>query len=189
MPPRIHLIRHAQGHHQLEPTTKNALLPDPSLTPRGISQCKSFAETFPLERFPIDLVCASPLRRTIQTAIQSFPASPKPIVLLPYAQEASDLPSDTGSDRKVLEGEFGDVIDAGMLEEDWNGNRGVYAPDVASLKERARRLRCWLRERGGEGAPYWQNTEWRTYTFAPESNSESRLVEEEESVMRRELPN
>lgn len=39
------------------------------------------------------------------------------------------------------------MIDAGMLEEGWNGNQSVYAPDVVSLKERARRLRCWLRER------------------------------------------
>lgn len=147
MPPRIHLLRHAQGQHQLEPTSQNSLLHDPPLTPHGRLQSKSFASTFPLETYPIDLICASPLRRTIQTAQICFPSSPRPIILLPDAQEASDLPSDTGSEWGVLEGEFGDAVDGGLVGEGWNSKKGEYASDVASLEARARRLRGWLRGR------------------------------------------
>jgi broad specificity phosphatase PhoE len=149
MAPRIHLLRHGQGYHQLEPTSQNQYLPDPLLTDEGIAKCKDFAKNFPKSIRP-NLICSSPLRRSIQTAQFCFAGNLKqapPIVLLPYAQEATDLPSDTGSDRAVLEQQFGELVDASMVEEGWNSNTGIYAPTAEALKERAGKLRAWLRAR------------------------------------------
>lgn len=149
MAPRLHLVRHGIGHHQDEPTEKNQHLPDPLLTDKGIERCKTFAKDFP-KSIQLDLICASPLRRTIQTAKYSFPdylERLSPIILLPYAQEATDLPSDTGSDRDVIEKEFGDLVDATLVEDGWNSNKGVYAAMPEALSERARRLREWLQAR------------------------------------------
>ena len=98
----------------------------------------------------MELICASPLQRTIQTAEYTFAERLEriaPIVLLPYAQEATDLPSDTGSDRAVIEERFGEFVDAELVEEGWNSNTGIYAPTPEALKERAARLRDWLRAR------------------------------------------
>lgn len=149
MPKRLHLLRHGQGYHQLEPTSKNQYLPDPALTPEGIAKCNSFAAAFP-KSITLDLICSSPLRRSIQTAQHCFAdnlSQTPPIVLLPYAQETTDLPSDTGSDRAVLERQFGDAVDARLVEEGWNGNEGIYAPTPEALRERAKKLRGWLSER------------------------------------------
>lgn len=149
MSPRIHLLRHGQGYHQLEPTSKNQYIPDPLLTEEGIAKCKAFADRFPKD-LHLNLICASPLRRSIQTAQYCFAENLKhtpPIILLPYAQEATDLPSDTGSDRAVLEEHFGELVDASLVEEGWNSNKGIYAPTPQALKERASKLRAWLRAR------------------------------------------
>jgi broad specificity phosphatase PhoE len=149
MAPRIHLLRHGQGYHQLEPTSENQYLLDPLLTEKGIAKCKDFAKNFPKSLHP-NLICSSPLRRSIQTAQYCFAENlmhTPPILLLPYAQEATDLPSDTGSDRAVLEQQFGELVDASMVEEGWNSNTGIYAPTAQALKERAGKLRAWLRAR------------------------------------------
>lgn len=149
MAPRIHLVRHGKGFHQEEPTEKNQYLPDPHLTEEGIERCKVFSRNFP-KSTQLDLICASPLRRTIQTAKFSFADYLKrlpPIILLPYAQEATDLPSDTGSGRTVIETEFGNLVDTSLVEDDWNSNKGVYAAAPEALFERANRLRAWLEAR------------------------------------------
>ena len=157
MPPtRIHLIRHGQGQHQLPPTEKNQYLPDPVLTEEGISACKAFRKTHPPSILNPDLICASPLTRTIQTAKFCFPDrfdgndKKEKILLLPYAQEATDLPSDTGSDRKILEGEFGSLVDCELLlgqeseEDGWRSSKGIYAPSHEALRARAKAMRDWL---------------------------------------------
>lgn len=177
MPPtRIHLIRHGQGEHQLPPTEKNQYLPDPVLTAEGTALCKNFRKNHPLSALNPDLICASPLRRTIQTARYCFGerfdsdtgdendqkdgngngSKKEKILLLPSAQEATDLPSDTGSDRKVLESEFGSLVDCSLLigeedeDEGWRSNRGFYSPEHDALRARAKSLRAWLagREEG-----------------------------------------
>jgi broad specificity phosphatase PhoE len=149
MAPRIYLVRHGQGYHQLEPTEKNQYLPDPALTQEGIDRCMHFREHFP-KSVTLDLICASPLQRTIQTAKYTFEESLEqiaPIVLLPYAQEATDLPSDTGSDRATIEHMFGKLVDTTLVEDGWNSNTGIYAPTSEALKERASKLRAWLQAR------------------------------------------
>jgi hypothetical protein len=123
MPPKLYLVRHAQGFHNatvslcnlfhLQMSRRNLLivfqqnytLPDPLLTEKGKGQCKTLCEEFKLHD-TIGLVLASPLRRTIQTAALSFgPTLARedvPFIAVPEAQEVSDSGSDTGSPAKRL---------------------------------------------------------------------------------------
>ena len=150
MPPTvIHLLRHGQGEHQLEPLMERIKIHDPSLTGLGLSRCEEFSLTFPRQD-QIELVCASPLRRTIQTAQYCFGHALrdiKPIVLLPLAQEDTDDPCDTGSSRGDLLKEFGNLIDLQFTPEDWNSKTGIYAPTAAVLRQRVLELRLWIRNR------------------------------------------
>jgi hypothetical protein len=38
-------------------------------------------------------------------------------------------------------------------------------------------------------APYWSNTEWRSYTFVDGEDGSAKLQEETDSIARRETPN
>lgn len=82
----IHLIRHGQAQHNVD--TKYNIL-DPALTPLGQQQSKDLAERF--ESIDVELVVVSPLRRTVQTAINVF-ASEKfkdvPIEANEYCRES-----------------------------------------------------------------------------------------------------
>jgi len=66
---------------------------------------------------------ASPLRRTIRTALLGFEpevAQGVRVIALPSLQEASNLPCDTGSDVEVLQKEFENTIaDLSLVEEGW----------------------------------------------------------------------
>ncbi|KAI2733984.1 hypothetical protein DTO012A8_10089 [Penicillium roqueforti] len=94
MAPIIHCVRHAQGLHNV--CTANHIIQDPVLTELGHEQCRKLRESFP-RHANIDLVTASPLRRTIYTALESFAPvfESKPdlkIIALPDIQETSDVP-------------------------------------------------------------------------------------------------
>lgn len=78
---------------------------------------------------------ASPLKRTIQTAVESFtPALARPdvsLLLVPLAQEISAAPCDVGYEKEELEGRIeNDLTESGlessrvdytMLEPGWSG--------------------------------------------------------------------
>ncbi|KAJ5993851.1 hypothetical protein N7451_009575 [Penicillium sp. IBT 35674x] len=198
MAPTIHCVRHAQGVHNL--CTANHVIPDPLLTDLGHEQCAKLRETFPYHD-QIDLVTASPLRRTIYTALESFEpvfqAHPEfKLIALPDLQETSDVPCDTGSEPKTLQQEFaGKNVDLDMVHDGWNSKTGRYAPTNAALRERARAARRWLKARpekeivmvthGGflhyftedweDHSQYqgtgWSNTEFRSYTFSDEDHN------------------
>ena len=161
--PRIHLVRHAQGFHNLGSEFHS--LQDPRLTPLGESQCAKLQE----EHFPADLqrslslITASPLTRTLHTAYLTFrPALTSEntkcrpgILAIPDAQETSDYPCDTGSDLPVLQ-EFVKEqdwpVDLSLLTSTWNvktlNNR--YSPASAAIKNRARDCRILLRQKARE---------------------------------------
>ena len=161
MPTYIHLVRHAQGFHNL--SAANHALPDPDLTPLGKEQCATLANSFPLQSQITHLV-ASPLRRTIYTCLLSFePAlqrattannGPTVVVALPELQEVSPLPCDTGSPVAKLEAEFGPAgnvdLDLVRAVPAWNVKTGdsPFAPVMSRLEARARAARVWLRELG-----------------------------------------
>jgi broad specificity phosphatase PhoE len=76
----------------------NYTIRDAVLTPKGKEQCRALSAAFPHN--DIDIVFASPLRRTIQTAALSLgPALARnnvQFVLHPSLQEVGDMGSDTG---------------------------------------------------------------------------------------------
>ncbi|KAH6618150.1 histidine phosphatase superfamily [Chaetomium sp. MPI-SDFR-AT-0129] len=170
MPTYIHFVRHAQGLHNL--TAANHVLPDPDLTPLGREQCAALAASFPHQHLITHLV-ASPLRRTLYTCLLSFepalarlPAETTKVVAVPELQEISPWACDTGSDRGVLEGEFGPTakaagegqerakqVDLGLVVDGWNEKLSLdspWAPVMERLEARARTARVWLRELGRE---------------------------------------
>ncbi|KAH6843128.1 histidine phosphatase superfamily [Chaetomium sp. MPI-CAGE-AT-0009] len=169
MPTYIHLVRHAQGFHNL--CVANHVLPDPDLTPLGKEQCATLAKTFPFQSQITHLV-ASPLRRTIYTCLLSFEPAlqqhnattgdnkknqpPLVVVALPELQEVSRQPCDTGSPVAALEAEFGPAgtVDLSLVRAvpDWHVKSGAspFAPAMARLEARARAARVWLRELGAK---------------------------------------
>lgn len=111
------------------------------LTAKGKEQCRTLRSNFKHHQ-DIDIVFASPLRRTIQTAALSFgPTLARkevPFVLLPALQEVSNLGcdvgiADTAADVQRLLPELfreGDLdfdinkIDASALTAGWNSKVG-----------------------------------------------------------------
>lgn len=145
----VHIVRHAEGSHQLPRDHPNVFIRDPSLTRDGIEQSQLFNRRFPFHD-QTDLLCASPLRRTIQTASLAF--EPElirglKIVAVPDAQEQSDAPADCGSDSSDLMAEFGDMIDISLLTSGWYIKTGINSPEEHTLRNRARRLREFLHQR------------------------------------------
>lgn len=150
-PPTLYLVRHAQGFHNL--TVANHDMPDPLLTDYGVEQCQHLHSTFP-HMDSIVLVVASPLKRTIYTALHSFRSAIEKkkltVIALPELQETSDLPCDTGSDIKELEQEFaGKPVDLSLVRarHDWNSKKGDWAPWADPLHARALKARQWLKQR------------------------------------------
>ncbi|KAK4634347.1 putative phosphatase [Fulvia fulva] len=211
MPPTVHCIRHAQGYHNLNAANHN--MHDPLLTVLGHEQCKTLGRDFPYSS-NVDLIVASPIKRTIYTALEAFEEIIRKkglkVVALPEVQETSDLPCDTGSDRAELEREFeGRPIDLDLVHEGWNNKRGKWAPTAAAIQNRAREGRVWLMNRpekeivivthGGflhyftedwsDTARFvgtgWNNTEYRSYTFSSHQPEEAHLIETPESLIRR----
>ncbi|KAK5942708.1 hypothetical protein PMZ80_005274 [Knufia obscura] len=147
----VHLIRHAEGYHQLPRDHPNVQIRDALLTEAGLQQGKDFCDEFPYHD-KTELLCASPLRRTIQTAQLAF----KPeiergmqILAVPEAQECLDDPSDTGSPASDLKssGWPDGLIDYPLLSENWYVKEGINAPNDLAWRARAQKLRRLLRER------------------------------------------
>ena len=128
----------------------NHSLHDPSLTPYGEEQCRHLAQHFPYHK-SVQLLVASPLRRTIYTTLLAFEPEVKrglKIITLPEIQETSDTPCDTGSDIGVLKKEMADKpVDLSMVSEGWNSKQGKWAPDAKAIEARAREARKWLKAR------------------------------------------
>lgn len=150
MPKRITLVRHAQGLHNLPPEEENARKHDPDLTEKGKQDCVELCKSFPHQE-SIDLLCASPMRRGLQTASLVF----KPVIdrglkilAVPDAQEGWIDPANTGTEASLLKTEFGsDYINWSLVKDGWQVKEGKNAPDPASLKARASRVLDWLHER------------------------------------------
>ncbi|KAF3898386.1 Phosphoglycerate mutase [Trichophyton interdigitale] len=149
MPPVLHCVRHAQGFHNL--SVENHVLQDPLLTPFGEEQCRALRANFPYHA-DVELIVASPLRRTIYTALHSFAniiqEKGLTVIALPEIQETSDVPCDTGSDLADLKKEVeekGLPVDLSLVPEDWNDKR--WSANAKSVTVRARAARQWLKAR------------------------------------------
>lgn len=149
MAPTIHLVRHAQGFHNL--SRANYVLPDPLLTPTGVIQCYKLGEDFPYTK-QVGLVVTSPLRRAIYTALYTFEEvlceKELRILTLPEVQETTDLPCDTGSSVDELKQEFrGKPVDLNHLSRTWNRKDGKWSSTPERITERAKEVREWLKAR------------------------------------------
>lgn len=150
MPPRIHCVRHAQGYHNLDKEGAEQI-ENPELTPRGRDQCLLLRKNFPYHD-KVDLVVASPIRRTIQTALLSMQPSIEKkgfkIRLLPEVQETSAKPMDVGGDPEVIKERFKNApVDVNGLPEDWNSKQGEWEPTTNHIQKMARDARFWLKNR------------------------------------------
>jgi broad specificity phosphatase PhoE len=146
MAPKIHLVRHAQGFHNL--CQANQTIHDPLLTPRGKEQCTELQTNFPYHS-GVDLIVSSPIRRTLYTSLLSFEHDIKTkgltIIALPEVQETSDLPCDTGSSPEELAQEFaGKPIDFSLVKHGWNVKTGRWSPSKEDIAQRALEAREWL---------------------------------------------
>lgn len=154
MPPvTIHCVRHAQGFHNI--SVANHAIHDPMLTQLGEDQCKTLQSNFPFMD-QVDGVVASPLKRTMYTALHSFgPAINNKhlkVIALPELQETSDLPCDTGSDVPDIEREFrAQPVDLNYMytppARAWNSKTGKWAATASAVDDRARVAREWLYSR------------------------------------------
>ncbi|KAF2092343.1 phosphoglycerate mutase-like protein [Saccharata proteae CBS 121410] len=216
MAPIIHCVRHAQGFHNLGPHNHGML--DPLLTEFGKQQCEDLKKKFPYHE-RVNMVVASPIKRTVYTALLAFEPEIKgkslKVIALPEIQETSDLPCDTGSPVPELKREFEDrPVDIGSVKDGWDSKKGPWAPTAEALAERARVARNWLREQKADEIVVvthggflhyftedwtgfdptlanealgtgWANTEYRSYTFKPDTGDQASVVETEESRERR----
>ncbi|KAK5123482.1 hypothetical protein LTR85_002520 [Meristemomyces frigidus] len=211
MAPTIHCVRHAQGYHNL--SVANHTIHDPLLTPYGEEQCRDLAKQFPYHS-AVDCVVASPIKRTMYTALLGFgkdiESKGLKVIALPELQETSDLPCDTGSSPAELAKELeGKPVDLSLVQQGWNNKRSRWAPTASAIEKRAKDARQWLLARpekdivvvthGGflhyftedwtgsdrfQGTG-WANTEFRSYTFSSQDQSEAHLIETPESRKRR----
>lgn len=148
MAPILHCIRHAQGYHNLSREGEDCeQYPDPDLTKRGREQCERLRDDFPYHD-QIDFIMASPIRRTIQTALIGLaPAIENKglkILLTPRAQETSSKPSDTGSSLSKLKEEFGNKIDTRRMVNAWNSNEGEWSMNNECIERHIVELRHFI---------------------------------------------
>mmetsp|Transcript_27223 Transcript_27223/g.40312 ORF Transcript_27223/g.40312 Transcript_27223/m.40312 type:complete len:260 (-) Transcript_27223:43-822(-) len=68
----LHIIRHAEGFHNISKDYKNPANIDAQLTPHGISQCKELSQRIQEDKLHVDSIISSPMRRALQTAHHSF---------------------------------------------------------------------------------------------------------------------
>lgn len=96
------------------------------MTPHGETQCRDLYKEFPFHD-SVELIVASPLRRTIYTALLAFeePLREKglKVIALPEVQETSDVPCDIGSDLEALAKEVMEKdlpVDLSLVVDAWN---------------------------------------------------------------------
>lgn len=168
VPPVVHCVRHAQvrfptefprdthshhahlhqGYHNL--SLANHAIRDPALTSYGEQQCRHLARTFPYHK-TVDLLVASPLKRTLDTCLISFEPEVRAgmrIIALPEAQETGPVPCDTGLDPLPLKAAYKDMsVDFELVQDGWNSKTGKWSAESADIKARALEVRQWLKAR------------------------------------------
>lgn len=77
----IHLVRHAEGYHNVNKDYKNPAHIDAELTPKGIEQCQLLSKRLAKSSeecdtfnalYDVECIISSPMRRALQTAQHSF---------------------------------------------------------------------------------------------------------------------
>jgi broad specificity phosphatase PhoE len=125
------IVRHGEALHNVECGYQ---FPDPPLTPRGLEQAAAITVDF-----KPDLIVASPMRRTIQTALVAFGSCP--LEIWPDLRETYDGICQHGSPISVLQHEF-PHLNFSECDDNW-----TYEPYTHERAEkRAERERRRVRE-------------------------------------------
>ncbi|EDU42510.1 Phosphoglycerate mutase-like protein [Pyrenophora tritici-repentis] len=139
MTPCIYIIRHGEAAHNVH---RGYAERDPPLTKRGSRTTKhTYLPTQP------DLILISPMKRTLQTAINMFPflagqaPSDIPVQVLPDLREANDAICNKGSSRAELETKF-PQFDFSECSTEWDYEEHTTERAI----ERAERVRERLKE-------------------------------------------
>lgn len=174
MPPTVITVRHAQGHHNVNVSIYCSLSPrskaehaqnqwriyDATLTDLGHQECATLAKNFPHHK-KVDLLVASPLRRTIQTAVLSFGpvlARPEvPFLLHPKAQEVSERNCNIGFERDELKNVVKGLFEGQDLGFDLEGRvdydgvvDGWNSKVVTNISTSTLRLTCCRQDTGDQ---------------------------------------
>lgn len=188
---RVFLVRHAQAEHNVD---QRYHLRDPPLTELGQRQARTLRDRLTVRP---DVVIASPLIRTLQTALIGITGGTDvPLVSLAELQETSTEPCDTGSPKSTLlaREEFQGIVDFSDLPDDWDSKQGKWAYSDKALTARAADARGYLLSRpesvivavthggflhyltedfSGKGdfnGTGWYNSEFREYTMGPDAH-------------------
>ena len=158
----LHFTRHAQGTHNLDPTqNKMWASHDAKLTPDGIDQCMALQKA--TQDVRPQLVVASPMTRTLQTATHCFDlqrkaSSAPPIVALEQLRETINFLCDSRRSITAIRSELPDVDYSHVihdedflwasyekehgLQEDYGGLRET--KNLGALRARAAEAMAWL---------------------------------------------
>ncbi|KAM0690880.1 hypothetical protein Q7P36_009649 [Cladosporium allicinum] len=176
MPPRVHLVRHAQGYHNISPEG-HALL-DPQLTDTGKDQARRLQQDFPFYN-SIGLILASPIKRAIYTALLGFDEQIHrrglKVVAMPDLQPTSDRLCDTGVSRHEVAREFeGLPVDLSFVTPGWECGMMPYL------------VEGWTDD-DPSASNHWTNTEYHSCEVGRTSDGHACLIETSESK-RRNIP-
>lgn len=155
---KVHLVRHAEGLHNL---LNNPNLHDPSLTERGFYRAENLGSQFTdVNSNTVGVIITSPLRRTIQTSLTAFPrildkryypvgsgrggapgtaGEAVELVLDADLQEIMIAAANTGSDSHTL-GSWFPELDFSSLPVNWHVKQGDWSPDAADVARRVIRI-------------------------------------------------
>ncbi|KAL3423856.1 phosphoglycerate mutase [Phlyctema vagabunda] len=195
MAPTVILIRHAQAQHNV---AKDYSIHDPPLTDLGFGfQCDELAEhlqnKLPLAR-EIELIVASPMHRTLQTAQQSLGwlmQQGVPVALRPEWQENSAKPCDTGSPIADMQKAW-PQFDWSAVDPVYPAKTGLYEFSRDGLMQRGIEAKRWLKQRPekvvavvshagflrvGVSSKKFDNADYRIFNFAEGVDDDTTLVE------------
>jgi broad specificity phosphatase PhoE len=149
MPPRVHLVRHAQGFHNVSP--EGHALVDPQLTDAGKEQCRRLQRDFPFFG-SISLILASPNTRAIYTALIGFDEQIRrrglKVVAMLDLQPTSDRQCDTGVSRHEVAREFeGQPVDLSFVTPGWECKRGRWKATEEATRKKTREVVEWIAAR------------------------------------------
>jgi broad specificity phosphatase PhoE len=119
---KFHILRHAEGTHNVNKEYKDLKNLDARLTELGQDQCRQLAQCLSTQEFVsrIDLVVTSPLTRCLQTALFSFPMLSTHIPFLAHEsiRETVNYACDRRRTIRELQAEFPNRIDFSLCPED-----------------------------------------------------------------------
>lgn len=148
MSPLIHIVRHAQGYHNLGGGQWD--IPDPALTETGERECAQLAGQIEHISRRVTHLVSSPSLRTIRTCALTFATvieAGKQIILHPDLQEVAADACNIPATRQAIQETHGNLVDTTLLAPGFRfrGAGSRLLDDFEAVVKRAREARQWLR--------------------------------------------